>query len=224
MRYGILCSIGGLLLVAHAVFHGGLDLLWLWPALGLLWVAAGYFFLGARVFSKQAKQGRLPLPSLLVNAPYLLTTWFIWHLTWLVRREDKHNHIAANLWLGRRPLHLDELPDSIRLVVDVTSEFNEVRAFVTEREYRCLPMLDGSICRDGQALADLCAELVDFDGDIYIHCAMGHGRSASVLAMVLVRKGLASSVPEAVRMMRAQRPRVVLNRAQRRMIEQLLAE
>jgi len=49
---------------------------------------------------------------------------------------------------------------------------------------------------------------------IYVHCAHGHGRSATVAGAVLIASGAASDAPGAVRLMQAARPRVRLNRRQ----------
>src|SRR5438046_497691 len=53
---------------------------------------------------------------------------------------------------------------------------------------------------------------------VYIHCAQGHGRSAIVVAAVLIAKGLASDVESAERLIRERRPSVKLNRRQREFV------
>lgn len=50
---------------------------------------------------------------------------------------------------------------------------------------------------------------------VLVHCAHGHGRSATVLAAILIADGRAAGVAEAEALMQAQRPRVRLNRRQR---------
>lgn len=49
---------------------------------------------------------------------------------------------------------------------------------------------------------------------VLVHCAHGHGRSATVLAAILVAEGTAKSAAEAEAVMKAERPRVRLNRRQ----------
>lgn len=52
--------------------------------------------------------------------------------------------------------------------------------------------------------------------DVYVHCAHGHGRSATVLAAVLINEGKAADADEAVALMRRARPKVRLNKKQAR--------
>ena len=50
---------------------------------------------------------------------------------------------------------------------------------------------------------------------LFVHCAHGHGRSATVLGAVLIALGEVETVGEAVKMMQRSRPRVRLNNRQR---------
>lgn len=50
---------------------------------------------------------------------------------------------------------------------------------------------------------------------LFVHCAHGHGRSATVLGAVLIALGEAGTVDEAVKLMQKSRPRVRLNNRQR---------
>ena len=49
---------------------------------------------------------------------------------------------------------------------------------------------------------------------VLVHCAHGHGRSATLLGAILIADGVVQSVDDAVALMKAQRPRVRLNRRQ----------
>lgn len=50
---------------------------------------------------------------------------------------------------------------------------------------------------------------------LFVHCAHGHGRSATVLGAVLIALGEVETIDEAVKMMQKSRPRVRLNNRQR---------
>lgn len=58
---------------------------------------------------------------------------------------------------------------------------------------------------------------------VLIHCAHGHGRSATLLAAILIADGSAVSIEEAEKVMKRSRPRVRLNRRQRAALKQWLA-
>jgi protein-tyrosine phosphatase len=75
------------------------------------------------------------------------------------------------------------------------------------------------------------AELVAFarrlaaqPGVIYLHCAQGHGRSALVAACVLIARGAADGPDDAMRIIRAARPRVRLTRGQADLLRRAAAE
>ena len=59
---------------------------------------------------------------------------------------------------------------------------------------------------------------------VLVHCAHGHGRSATVLAAVLIAEGQARGVDDAEGLLKAQRPRVRLNARQRAALKQWLVE
>lgn len=128
-------------------------------------------------------------------------------------KEDCYNWVAPGIWLGRRA-YVGELPDCIDLIVDLTAEFPENQDLIQGKSYIALPILDASVPkeREFQALLD---ELADWQGNIYLHCAVGRGRSAIVAAALLVVRGLADNELVAEEILRKARPRVKLNRNQR---------
>lgn len=58
---------------------------------------------------------------------------------------------------------------------------------------------------------------------VLIHCAHGHGRSATMLGAVLVAEGHAATAEEAEALMKAKRPRVRLNPRQKLALKQWIA-
>jgi protein-tyrosine phosphatase len=154
--------------------------------------------------------------------PYLLLTWFVWHVQRLLSREACCNEVAPGLWVGRRP-SARELPPDVGLVVDLTAEFAAPRRIHHGRTYLCLPVLD-AYAPSEEALRQLVQKVVAWPGAVYVHCAAGHGRSAMVAAAVLLTRGLAADVKQAEGLLRRARPGVRLTPAQRRLLRRLFAE
>ena len=216
MRYAVTFTLLSGLLVVHAVWHRGLCWLLLWPALSFAWVALAYAGLGPSLFGKRP-DGRMAWWAVLLLLPYLLLTWGIWHLHRLLSKEDAWNEIALGIYLGRR-VFVGQLPPDVTLVVDLTAEFPEPRRVVEGRRYICLPTLDAHV-PNLAAFRDLISDVADWPGRVYVHCAMGHGRSALLAAAVLLVRGLAGDVREAETLVRKARPRARLRRPQRALLE-----
>ncbi|HTU89813.1 MAG TPA: dual specificity protein phosphatase family protein [Gemmataceae bacterium] len=136
-------------------------------------------------------------------------------------REPCWNEITPALWIGRRAI-ARELPPGIDLVIDLTAEFPEPRRIRSGRPYFCLPILDGSVPPENE-LRELVERIVSCPGNVFMHCALGHNRSALVAAAVLLRRGLAVDVKQAVSQLRRVRPAIRLRSEQRRCLERFLA-
>ena len=213
VRLGILFLVLAAGLTALALVGGGGSLLWLWPAASFAVVALGYLGLGSRVFGKRA-DGTLPLRTRLGMFPYLVLAWVIWQ--GLRRtRVPPYSLVAPGIYLSRR-LKPEELPPEVELIVDMTSEFETSMAWRAGRRYRALPTLDAHVPADDEfALA--VEEVAASSEVVLVHCAAGLGRSASFVAAVLIRRGLAGDFAEAERILRAQRP-IRIGRAQRELV------
>jgi protein-tyrosine phosphatase len=148
--------------------------------------------------------------------PYLVVNWVVWHLYRLLAREPCSHEIVPGLWLGRRAF-AHELPAGVELVVDLTAEFAAPRDLVVGRVYHCLPTLDATAPDEDHFHAAV-EKIVAWSSPVYIFCAQGHGRSATVAAAVLIRRGLAADAAKAEDMLRRLRPGVRLSRTQRRLL------
>jgi hypothetical protein len=110
----------------------------------------------------------------------------------------------------------------IASVLDLTCELGEAGFLRDVETYRCIPLLDGTAPTAAQLQSG-----IDFirqqlpRGPVYVHCAMGHGRSATVVAGYLMATGAAATLPAAIDLIRARRPGIRLNPAQRRSLEGL---
>lgn len=74
------------------------------------------------------------------------------------------------------------------------------------------------------AMVALAKEVATWKGDVYVHCANGHGRSASLAAMVMVLRGEADSWREAFRLMRLSRPLVHIQPPQEAILDEVEGE
>ena len=116
-----------------------------------------------------------------------------------------------------------ELPPGVDLVVDLTAEFPEPRGVRTGRTYVSLPTLDAT-APDESALRRVVEQVAAWPGTAYVHCAAGHGRSAMLVAAVLLARGAVKDVPAAVKLIRGKRPGVRVKGEQRRLLERLSIE
>jgi len=118
----------------------------------------------------------------------LLLTRIIWHIQRLISQEDCGNEIAPGIWILRRAF-VNELPNNISLIIALTAEFSEPPNAISGKTYICIPTLDTSVPPE-RVFQKLIHTICSWNGNVYIHCALGHGRSASVAAGVLLAKGL----------------------------------
>lgn len=137
--------------------------------------------------------------------------------------------MAPGLWIGRR-VSSRCLPPGTTLVVDLTSEFWEpwrVRhapeGGPTARRYVCLPILDHGV-PDGAAFRALVERVAKEKGTVFVHCAQGFGRSAVFAAAVMIRRGLARDLDDAVDQLKRVRPSVRLSAEQKKLVTRTTAE
>jgi protein-tyrosine phosphatase len=199
-----------------AVGDGAAYWLLLWPAVSFALVAAAYGGAGPRVFGKRPN-GTLAAWAVGLLLPYLGLTWLLWHLLRLLSRERCCHEIVPGVWLGRRALN-HELPAGIELIVDLTAEFPRPPGPAAGRAYVCLPTLDATAPGE-EGFRELVRRLTAWPSPVYVHCAAGHGRSATVVAGLLLARGLAADARQAEATLRRIRPGVRLNRAQRALLE-----
>jgi protein-tyrosine phosphatase len=209
------------LFAALTGFVGGLTWILVWPAFSLIVVAFGYVYAGPWVLGKQP-DGTLSWPHALLLMPYFSAAECAWYIVRVLGSEEPWHEVARGLYLGRRVQHW-ELPARIGLVLDMTAEFVEPVEVRTGRMYVCVPTLDASV-PSVDDLIDAVTRVASFEGNIYVHCAAGHGRSAMAMALILILRGVANDLDEAVAIMRRVRPRVKLRTTQRKVALAALAK
>jgi hypothetical protein len=136
-------------------------------------------------------------------------------------REGLLNQVVPGLYIGRLPFPFERhglREAGINAVVNLCWEFphpsgtDRKPGIVTAR----VPILDGSPPTDrqfGEAIQWVARWRAE-GRCVLVHCAQGHGRSATIVAAILLRLGLAQNVEQAVSMIRAARPRAHPSRKQ----------
>jgi len=222
MRYGLVFGAFAAALVYLAWREGGWAWLLLWPAASFAVVAAGYAIIGPRAMGKD-DAGDFRWWSRIVLLPFRMFVIFGWYVARLFTRGPASHEIMPRVWLGRR-VTADELPPGCDVVIDMTSEIAVPRRVRDGlRRYLCVPTLDRGIpeVAAAQAALDEAAQVASGGGGVYIHCAQGFGRSAALVAALLIRRGECRDVDEAEARLRTLRPGVKLTRQQRRFVTEL---
>ena len=145
----------------------------------------------------------------------------MWHLSRALRRESPFNELVEGITIGRRLLP-GEYPEGIESVVDLTAEFPESSRIRQGRIYRAFPILDGSPSTPA-ALEQIARAIMDLPGDVYIHCAEGHGRTALVATSLLLARGDVRSSSEAAALVLERRPLARMNTTQRKTVDEVAA-
>ncbi len=210
-RYG---AFGALALACGYLAWRDQSALWAWLALSFAAICAAYAGIGPRLLGKQ-RGGSISLVAGLLWLPYFLFTWGLWYAARLLKRKPHAHEIIPGLWLGAWPDTEARLPKETALVVDLTAEFPRKGR---RCDYLCFPTLDAD-APTVDALKTAVAAIQASSGTVYVHCAAGHGRSATVVAAVLIERGLATDVNSAEKYMQAIRPGVRLTSPQRQLLQ-----
>ncbi|WP_264760180.1 phosphatase PAP2/dual specificity phosphatase family protein [Pseudomonas quasicaspiana] len=203
LRLSAYYAVGALSCAALALVLAGGWLWLIWPAVSLLLVAINYLLLGANGFQKR-ESGSLSPAARWLFAPYLAGAWINSRL-WTRSRPDPSS-IVDNVWLGRLPAQSQLLP--FTAVVDMCAE---LPLNTGSLGYQAVPVLDLTVPTLEQCLtAARAIERLRQRGPVLVCCALGYSRSATAVAAWLLHTGRAESVDNAVAMLRAAAPRIVL--------------
>lgn len=198
-----------------------------WGAAPLAWIGVSFLPIGLafvlaepRLLCKR-KDGRLNPLIYLVTLPYLTINAVLLYLVMRYSHEHPADVITEDIVLGRHLFPGEDttviLMQGVAATIDLTAEFNEPRG-LRMIPYLLIPTLDTF-----QPSLDQLHEAVGFieahrtGGPIYIHCAMGHGRSAMVVAAWLIRSEQLE-IEEAIDFIKTKRPRIGLHEEQRALL------
>ncbi len=189
---GVLAFAGASTLLGGELLHRGLA----WPALtigaSLLLLGNLYLVRAAGVEVERVVAG---FPGFLLVLPYSIAAAVSLGLYRAFSPEPFADEIAPRLWLGSAPLTFGRA-DVDRIgagaVLNVCAEFGDLAGLGRDRPYRRVPMFDGlaPTPRQLEEAVGWAAEQHRAGKSVLIHCAQGHGRSATVMAAVLVELGI----------------------------------
>lgn len=207
----ITCGLLGLILACVLLFQG------VWPAGILAWFSLGLFTAGLAIVTDcpelycKRRDGTLPSIVWLYLGGWLLLYrgwhFFKWSLPACGLRykagDCEFNAIVPRLLLGRLLWELPDLPGPLEvgMVIDMTCEWSEPEALRNVDHYICVPVVDTTrptVEQTSFAARRAVAFLRDHNaGSVYVHCANGYGRSAVIVAAVLLLDGTCKTPAEA---------------------------
>jgi hypothetical protein len=218
-KYAVIFLVIGMVCIAYAALT---SILWLrvamgWSGIAFIGIGLAYAGIGPRMLLKRS-DGRLSPLSYLIYTPYFLLNEVSY---WLVRWKKNFvpfTEITPGLLLGcrLRPGDARTLePFGVSAVLDLTSEFTEPIFLRCREAYLCLPILD-TCPPTWEQLTEGVAwiqEQRDAGRTVYVHCALGHGRSALFVMAYLIHTR-AVSTEKALAHVQEQRPGVCLSSSQ----------
>ncbi len=189
-----------------------------WVSISAFVMALAYISSWPRVMGKRP-DGVVPWYRSALLLPFVLFTILMGNLKAWFGREPVFDEMVPGIYVGRRCSGA-ELPADVEVVVDLTCERTEPRALREASTYYGLFTLDGT-APEARAYRALLEKLIPDRRPMYIHCAMGHSRSATVAAGVLIGRDIVRTAAAAEQLMKRVRPKIHLTRAQRALVEAL---
>jgi protein-tyrosine phosphatase len=175
-------------------------------------------------FLLKRRDGSVHAVSYVLFAPLHLLSWFSLLVAIRLEQEEPFQEISPNVLLGRRllPREAATLPAHKEIaVLDLTCEFAESRQLRTP-DYLCLPVLDHTsptLEQVRQALAFVDEHVSR--KSVFVHCALGRGRSATIVAAWLLNHHLAPDVRTVMELLKTRRRGVNLEAGQIKLLEEM---
>ncbi|WPT13647.1 YnbD [Picochlorum sp. SENEW3] len=181
------------------------------------------------MLGKRTRDGSIDPVRWILTMPYHVLLQLKLYIERLSGEENQYDMIMDGLYLGSWPAHVGLLPtdDDIKLgVIDVTCEL-PCRVREVCDGYHLIPVWD-THSPTPEMIQQAVEWAMDFMGRmddnsvrrkndtrrLFVHCAHGHGRSATVLGAILIALNEEDSAESVVKLMKRGRPRVRLNSRQ----------
>lgn len=214
-RWTLIYLLSSLLIATVSIYLGGWWLWLCWLATALLLVSLNYSFIGAVGFQKQAN-GKFSIPVWLLYAPYILIMWInsrVW-----TRKNNPVDLVIENIYLGRIPSQATLDQNQFNSIVDFCAELPIVSY---QGNYYLIPVLDMTvptveICKQAALTIDQCNQ----QGKVLVCCALGYSRSAVAIVAWLLWSNKATTIEDAIAMVRKARPDIVISRGQQDILQQ----
>ncbi len=236
LGFGVVAAVlvaGGVFLLDGVLAAAAVGLFWM--ALSQVLPAVAYVVQrldgrGGRLFLKGA-DGVIPGWWLVGYLPFVLSRYVNVVVVRVVTREPAATDLGGGIVVGGRIMPWDRAgvrEMGVSAVLDVCAEIP--RDFGMKGDlgmpgdggrYLAVPVLDASgptVEQLGEGVSWALERLAEGDV-VLVQCTLGHGRSATFVAGMLLATGVAETVDDAVGQMRARRGHVGLNRAQRGSLE-----
>ena len=175
----------------------GMNFLLIYPILTGILLFLAYLTNRPNLIIGKNENGAYNKPLMLFSLPWLLITYTVWFITNYLSRENKVDKITDSIDIGCYPFNVNHR--KYDLIIDLTSEFP--RAYKLDAPYLCLPNLDGINLKNIEIPVNATR-----DSKILIHCAQGHGRSATYCSILMVKLGIVKNGLDALNIILKNRP------------------
>ena len=215
IRYAAMFFTLGAVIVAAALSTLPGNLGWVAIGASVAFVILGLAYAIRRpVLLGKRQDGRLHTVPLLLMLPYHALNAMTFGLYRMAEKAPPWAQVSDRLFWGRRLTSGEAAEMPATHVLDLTCEFSECPA-LRGRKYRSVAMLDGTaptIAQLTQAVNWLRESVAC--GPTYVHCALGHGRSGTVVLAYMISEGRVASVEEGLAWLRSIRAKATLSRGQ----------
>lgn len=207
-----------LFLAGYSLLFRPVSLVLVWPAVAFAVVAVA-FAAGRPDWLGKDETGRRSPGMAVLLMPYLAFCLGTWQISRRLDRRPPVHGLGDDLFIGRR-CGRSELPQEVRSILDLTSELREPASIRKDLDLTlgCVPLLDAMPPSD-RAIDACLRTLARLPAPVFLHCAQGSGRTATIAAAWLLRTGQASDVASALQGVLEARPDARPNQTQVQALE-----